>query len=115
MDIMMHPGMTIWCAAFQAVRPSKETSRAQLQHDHELNTQYMHSVWFNFELKSPTDKKTVLDKLKENPLVAMTERKSANEVFSFGRDHGYYGRILSQTAVRSESAGAAKRTGVWQR
>jgi glyceraldehyde-3-phosphate dehydrogenase/erythrose-4-phosphate dehydrogenase len=27
-----------------------------------LNTQYMHSVWFNFELKEKTDKKKVLDR-----------------------------------------------------
>jgi glyceraldehyde-3-phosphate dehydrogenase (NAD(P)) len=64
-----------------------------------LNTQYMHSVWFNFELKEPIDKKSVIERLKENALVALTERKSANEVFSFGRDHGYYGRILSQTVL----------------
>lgn len=64
-----------------------------------LNTQYMHSVWFNFELKKPTEKAAVLEKLKKNVLVALTERKSANEVFSFGRDHGYYGRILSQTVI----------------
>lgn len=64
-----------------------------------LNTQYMHSVWFNFELKNPTEKGAVLEKLKKNVLVALTERKSANEVFSFGRDHGYYGRILSQTVI----------------
>ncbi len=64
-----------------------------------LNTQYMHSVWFNFELSRPTDRKTVVEKLKDNVLVALTERKSANEVFSFGRDHGYYGRILSQTVI----------------
>jgi len=64
-----------------------------------LNTQYMHSVWFCFEMNEATDKKTVMEKLKANPLVALTERRSANEVFSFGRDHGYYGRILSQTVV----------------
>ncbi len=64
-----------------------------------LNTQYMHSIWFDFRLPGPTDKKAVLEKLKENSLVAFTDRKSANEVFSFGRDHGYYGRILSQTVV----------------
>jgi len=66
-----------------------------------LNTQYMHSVWFNFELSKPTDKAALFEKLKENVLVALTERKSANEVFSFGRDHGYYGRILSQTVISS--------------
>jgi len=72
-----------------------------------LNTQYMHSVWFNFELKKPIDKKTVLEHLKENPLVALTERKSANEVFSFGRDHGYYGRILSQTVISTPTLAVA--------
>jgi glyceraldehyde-3-phosphate dehydrogenase (NAD(P)) len=64
-------------------------------------------VWFNFLLTKPTDKKTVLEHLKENPLVALTERKSANEVFSFGRDHGYYGRILSQTVLSTPTLAIA--------
>ncbi len=72
-----------------------------------LNTQYMHSVWFNFELTKATDKKSVLERLKENPLVALTDRKSANEVFSFGRDHGYYGRILSQTVISTPTLAVA--------
>ncbi len=29
----------------------------------------------------------------------MTDKRSSNLIFSFGRDHGYYGRILSQTVV----------------
>jgi len=29
----------------------------------------------------------------------LTEKTLANQVFSFGRDHGYYGRILNQTVV----------------
>jgi glyceraldehyde-3-phosphate dehydrogenase (NAD(P)) len=29
----------------------------------------------------------------------MTDKRHANLIFSFGRDHGYYGRILSQTVV----------------
>ena len=72
-----------------------------------LNTQYMHSVWFNFELTKALDKKQVMERLQENPLVALTERKSANEVFSFGRDHGYYGRILSQTVISSPTLAVA--------
>jgi glyceraldehyde-3-phosphate dehydrogenase (NAD(P)) len=31
--------------------------------------------------------------------VAVTDKRHANLIFSFGRDHGYYGRILSQTVV----------------
>ena len=57
--------------------------------------------------QKPTDKKTVIEHLKENPLVALTERKSANEVFSFGRDHGYYGRILSQTVISTPTLAVA--------
>ena len=34
-----------------------------------------------------------------NTRVAVTNKTSANQVFSFGRDHGYYGRIMSQTVV----------------
>ena len=64
-----------------------------------LNTQYMHSVWFNIRLQRPVERKAAVEKLKENALVALTDRRSANEVFSFGRDHGYYGRILSQTVI----------------
>jgi hypothetical protein len=35
--------------------------------------------------------------------VAVTYKTSANSVFSFGRDHGYFGRILSQTVVSLET------------
>jgi glyceraldehyde-3-phosphate dehydrogenase (NAD(P)) len=31
--------------------------------------------------------------------VATTSKREANLIFSFGRDHGYYGRILSQAVV----------------
>ena len=30
---------------------------------------------------------------------AITNKRSSNQIFSFGRDHGYFGRILSQTVV----------------
>jgi glyceraldehyde-3-phosphate dehydrogenase (NAD(P)) len=72
-----------------------------------LNTQYMHSVWFNIRLGSRVEKKAAVEKLKENALVALTDRRSANEVFSFGRDHGYYGRILSQTVISTPTLAVA--------
>ena len=31
--------------------------------------------------------------------MCIRDRRHANLIFSFGRDHGYYGRILSQTVV----------------
>ena len=44
-----------------------------------------------------------VDRLIENKRVAITYKRSANAVFSFGRDHGYFGRILSQTVVPIET------------
>jgi glyceraldehyde-3-phosphate dehydrogenase (NAD(P)) len=64
-----------------------------------VNTQYMHSIWFRIVLTRDTTLKEAVEKLRANPLVAMTDKRDANVVFSFGRDHGYYGRILSQTVV----------------
>jgi glyceraldehyde-3-phosphate dehydrogenase/erythrose-4-phosphate dehydrogenase len=72
-----------------------------------LNTQYMHSVWFNFRLPKPIDRKTLVERFTENALVAVTDRRCANEVFSFGRDHGYYGRILSQTVMSTPTLAVA--------
>jgi glyceraldehyde-3-phosphate dehydrogenase type II len=64
-----------------------------------LNTQYMHSLWFHFVMSRPTSRDEVIARLDANPRVAMTDKRHANLIFSFGRDHGYYGRILSQTVV----------------
>lgn len=64
-----------------------------------LNTQYMHSIWFNLEVNRDTTVEEVKQRLKENARVAVTDKRTANLIFSFGRDHGYNGRILSQTVV----------------
>lgn len=68
-----------------------------------LNTQYMHAIHFRLTL----DREITLDEVKqrfaENTRVAITHKRSANQVFSFGRDHGYYGRILSQTVVAMDT------------
>ncbi|HEV8631423.1 MAG TPA: hypothetical protein VGV61_13980 [Thermoanaerobaculia bacterium] len=64
-----------------------------------LNTQYMHSMWFHMVMSRDMDKDEVMKRLDDNPRVAMTDKRHANLIFSFGRDHGYYGRILSQTVV----------------
>lgn len=64
-----------------------------------LNTQYMHSIWFNLNLNRDITLDEVKQRLKANPMVALTDKRYANLIFSFGRDHGYYGRILSQTVL----------------
>ena len=64
-----------------------------------LNTQYMHTLWFDLDLKHDTTLEEVKAALRNNPRIACTGKRSVNQIFSFGRDHGYYGRILSQTVV----------------
>ena len=41
--------------------------------------------------------------LASNDRVSLTEHHSTNEVFSFGRDQGLYGRILNQTVIVEDS------------
>ncbi len=64
-----------------------------------LNTQYMHSIHFSLKLDREITVDEAIDRLNANTRVAVTLKRSANEVFSFGRDHGYYGRILAQAVV----------------
>ena len=64
-----------------------------------LNTQYMHCIWFDLKLDYKIKKEDVIRKFIDNPRVAVTHKKSANLVFSFGREHGHYGRILDQTVI----------------
>jgi glyceraldehyde-3-phosphate dehydrogenase (NAD(P)) len=68
-----------------------------------INTQYMHTVWFNIKVKETTSKEKVLELLNHNDRIAITQHKSSNAVFSFGRDQGQYGRILNQTVVVEDS------------
>lgn len=68
-----------------------------------LNTQYMHALHFSLQLDRETSVEEAIDRLAANPRVALTHKRSANQIFSFGRDHGYYGRILSQTVVPVET------------
>jgi glyceraldehyde-3-phosphate dehydrogenase/erythrose-4-phosphate dehydrogenase len=62
-----------------------------------LNTQYMHTVHFSLRLKKPTTKDAILESIHRNDRLAVTWKMSVNAVFSFGRDHGHFGRILNQT------------------
>ncbi len=64
-----------------------------------LNTQYMHSIWYDIKLDNKITKEKVIDKFIKNPRVAVTQKTAANLVFSYGRDHGHYGRILNQTVA----------------
>lgn len=64
-----------------------------------LNTQYMHCIWYDLKLDYKITKEEAAQKFVDNPRVAVTHKKSANLVFSFGREHGHYGRLLDQTVI----------------
>ena len=68
-----------------------------------LNSQYMHALHFSLQLDREITTAEAVERLAANPRVALTHKRSANQIFSFGRDHGYYGRILSQTVVPIET------------
>jgi len=64
-----------------------------------LNTQYMHCIWFDIKLDKKMTKEEAIQGFIDNPRVAVTHKKAANLVFSFGREHGHFGRILDQTVA----------------
>ncbi len=64
-----------------------------------MNSQYMHAIHFSVTLDHTLTVDEAKERLMSNPRVAVTYKNSSNKVFSFGRDHGYFGRILSQTVV----------------
>jgi len=68
-----------------------------------VNSQYMHVLWFFLKTKEPTNLNEVKDRLVSNELVAMTTKDMTSTVYSFGRDHGHFGRILNQAVVVEQS------------
>lgn len=70
-----------------------------------VNSQYMHSIWFDIKVKNPTTAEEVIQHCKDDSRVAVTYKKHANLIFSFGRDHGHYGRILNQTVISIPTIG----------
>ena len=45
----------------------------------------------------------ILEKLEANDRISLTDKINSCEVFSFGRDHGHFGRILNQTVISKPS------------
>jgi glyceraldehyde-3-phosphate dehydrogenase (NAD(P)) len=64
-----------------------------------FNTQYMHTIYFDIRVKKSTNVEKLLEQINANDRMAITHKTTANKVFSFGRDHGLYGRILNVTVV----------------
>ncbi len=68
-----------------------------------VNTQYMHCIHFSLKLKRAVTRDEIVGRIKADDRMSMTKKQSACEVFSFGRDHGYFGRILNQTVIAETS------------
>ena len=68
-----------------------------------VNSQYMHILWFKIKLNESIHLDDLKSRLVQNPLVAITTKDMTSSVFSFGRDHGHYGRILNQTVIVEQS------------
>jgi glyceraldehyde-3-phosphate dehydrogenase (NAD(P)) len=64
-----------------------------------VNSQYMHIIRFDVVAYGYISKENLINRFRENKFVALTHKEATNRVFSFGRDHGYYGRIFNQTVV----------------
>ena len=65
-----------------------------------LNTQFMHTLYFDIRLKdTKLTKEEVIQRFIDDPYTAITYKKQASQVFSFGREHGHFGRILDQSVV----------------
>jgi glyceraldehyde-3-phosphate dehydrogenase (NAD(P)) len=68
-----------------------------------INTQYMHAIHFNLRLRRAVSLDEVKRRLQADGRIALTNKKSSAAVFSFGRDHGLFGRILNQTVIVNQS------------
>lgn len=63
------------------------------------NTQYMHSMYFVLTLAEEITKEEVFARVGRNRLIALGMSNHSCQIFSHGRDHGYFGRILNQTVL----------------
>ena len=79
-----------------------------------INTQYMHTLWFAITVKRKSSVNGVIDRMEVNDRIALTYKTTANTVFSFGRDHGHYGRILNQGVVPRTSLAVRRVNGDYE-
>ena len=76
-----------------------------------VNSQYMHVIRFSILIDENLTKNEVVERFKKDKFVCTTFHDTTNKVYSFGRDHGYYGRIYNQAVVSLPSL-AIKNVGV---
>jgi glyceraldehyde-3-phosphate dehydrogenase type II len=62
-----------------------------------VNSQLMHIIQFYLRVAKPVTKDELIERIVADDRLAVTYKTTANSVFSFGRDHGFCGRILNQS------------------
>ncbi|MCP4292299.1 MAG: hypothetical protein GY780_10760 [bacterium] len=68
-----------------------------------MNTQLMHIIQYHMKVKKPVTHEELVNRVVDNDRLAITYKTTANSVFSFGRDHGFCGRILNQSVIPVDS------------
>jgi glyceraldehyde-3-phosphate dehydrogenase (NAD(P)) len=64
-----------------------------------LNSQLMHVIHFHLKVRRPVTRDELLRRLGADDRIAVSYKSTANSIFSFGRDHGFCGRILNQAVI----------------
>jgi glyceraldehyde-3-phosphate dehydrogenase (NAD(P)) len=59
----------------------------------------MHVVRFNVSVEGHMSLEDAVAAFRRNKFISLTHKTSANKIFSFGRDHGHYGRIYNHAVV----------------
>ncbi|OLS24798.1 MAG: Glyceraldehyde-3-phosphate dehydrogenase [Candidatus Heimdallarchaeota archaeon LC_2] len=68
-----------------------------------INSQYMHTLAAHLQLNEPVTREYIMNILDKTAALAQTNKTAVNQVFSFGRDHGHFGRILNQSVFVKQS------------
>jgi glyceraldehyde-3-phosphate dehydrogenase (NAD(P)) len=68
-----------------------------------LDNQLMHLNRFYVKVARKVKPSDVVDAIKADPLLALSQLRDMNLVFSKGRDHGFHGRIFNQAVIIQDS------------
>lgn len=68
-----------------------------------LNTQLMHIIQYHMRVEKPVTRDELIARVLDDDRIAVTHKTTANGIFSFGRDHGFCGRILNQSVIPTDS------------
>ncbi len=67
-----------------------------------VNTQLMHVIHYHMKVQKPVTQEELMKRVVDDDRIAITHKHTANGIFSFGRDHGFCGRILNQSVIPTD-------------